>query len=543
MAHFHRKNLVGHLIVAIALTGTFCLNGWAQKPRSAVAKKSGGKMLEQALESIESENFSEAAEILKRLLAAEPKNVAAHTLTGIVADRQNDMATAAKHFAIAARLAPDAPDARNNYGAILLRLNRRSEAAGEFAASLRANPNQPSAQINLAQIHFEKETPADLRTARNLFEKVLRTAPDVEVARSLLIVALRLNEPERAAKDFQIYFSLSESAAPPVAARVELGAALLERKLFAEAVRELERAVAADRTNVQALVLLSRAFLGLKDIKNAGKTLESAAAGGLDDARIYAALAEVYQAGGFVENAIPAMRLAIEKDSASEIYRARYGLLLIDSKAPAAAVIRLAEAVKIFPKSSRIWLTLGIAHLVDGQTAEAKKSFENSLAIEPKSIPALAYLATVAVEQADYAGGAAMYERALSIDANNAYLHFLLAETLAKIPSSDAATVEKHLKRAVEIDRTLSPAHLALGKLEARNSRWQEAATRFEQAVRYAPESAEAHYQLGRVLTRLKRPTEAQAAFEKHKKLNETQSAKKETDRREYVRRLADVRF
>jgi len=152
-------------------------------------------------------------------------------------------------------------------------------------------------------------------------------------------------------------------------------------------------------------------------------------------------------------------------------------------------------------------------------------------------------VATVAVEQADYARGAAMYERALSIEAKNAYLHFLLAETLSKIPSSAAAMIEKHLKRAVEIDPTFAQAHLALGKLEARNSRWQEAAGEFEQAVKYEPQLAEAHYQLGRVLTRLKRPSEAQTAFEKHKKLSETQTTKKETDRREYVRRLANVRF
>lgn len=543
MLLFHRKNLFGYLILTIVLIGALGSNGRSQPPRPIVGKQSSEKLLEQVLEFIRNESFSKAADVLRRVLTAEPKNVAAHTLAGIVADRQNDLRTAEKHFANAARLQPNAPETRNNYGAILLRLKRTSEAAKEFAASLKANPNQPSAQVNLAQIHFEKGTPSDLQAARNLFEKVLQTAPDVEVARALVVIALRLGENERAALDFESYFSFAKNTPQPVAERIELGAELLEQNLNAEAVQELAAAVALDGANVQALILLSRAYLGKKDVKNAGKTLESAVANGIEDAKIYAALAEVYQAGGFIENAIPAMRLAIEKDPTSEIYRARYGMLLIDTKAPAAAIIRLNEAVKIFPKSARIWLALGIAHLIDGQTADAKKSFENSLAIEPKSVPALAYLATVAVEQADYAQGAAMYERALNVEAKNAYLHFLLAETLAKIPSGDAAIIEKHLKQAVEIDPTFAQAHLALGKLEARNSRWQEAAIEFEQAVKYEPESAEGHYQLGRVLTRLKRPNEAQIAFEKHKRLSETQSTKKETDRREYVRRLANVRF
>ncbi len=519
--------------------GFFVVRGQSpKKPQNSTAQKTAS-----ASELVGKGEFAAAEVLLRKIIAAEPNNVTARTLAGIAADRRNDLQSAEKHFAIAAKLKPDSPEARNNYGAILFKLKKPEVAAREFSASLLINPNQPNAQVNLAQIHFERGTLSDLRVARNLFEKVFQVAPDVEIARALVGIALRLNERERAASDFQRYFSIAENAVQPVKLRVELGAALLKGNLNSEAIRELEASVAVDNTDVQALLLLSGAHLTRKNIKAAGLTLESAIARGVDDAKIYAALAEVYQAGGFIENAIPAMRLAIEKDAANEIYRARYGLMLIDSKAPAAAIIRLNEAVKIFPKSARIRLALGIAHLVDRQTADAKKSFEDALAIEPKSVPALAYLATVAVEQADYARGAAMYERALGIETENAYLHFLLAETLAKIPSSDESVTRKHLELAIKIDPTLAKAHLALGKMELRGSRWQEAAAEFERAVKYEPESAEAQYQLGRVLTRLKRPAEAQIAFEKHKKLSETQSTKKETDRREYVRRLADVRF
>lgn len=48
---------------------------------------------------------------------------------------------------------------------------------------------------------------------------------------------------------------------------------------------------------------------------------------------------------------------------------------------------------------------------------------------------------------------------------------------------------------------------------------------------------------LGRSLARLKRNDEAQKAFAEHKRLNESQTAQKEIDRRALVRRLADVRF
>ncbi|MBA3334841.1 MAG: tetratricopeptide repeat protein [Acidobacteria bacterium] len=544
--HYSREKNTGILIAAIIFVCFFCNSSSAQATSSSGSNQKISELIAESTNALQTRDFIRAKTTLQKVLSMAPRNVTANTLAGIVADKENDLPKAEKHFALAAKLAPEAPETRNNYGSILLRLNRKTDAAREFAASLKANPQQISALINLAQIRFIE---GDLPLARKLFEKakVADTAPDAEILRALVAISLGLRERDRAAKEFTEYFTALKTQSPTSANNstrdIALGEALLAGGLFDEARQELESIVSNQDQNVDALILLSKIYTRQKKISAAGRLLESVVAGGLENARIYAALVEVYEAGGFIENAIPAMRLAIEKDPLNEIYRARYGLLLIDSKAPAAAIVRLNEAVKLLPKSARIWLALGMAYLINGQTADAKKSFENSLAIEPKSVPSLAYLATVAVEQADYAQGAAMYERALSIEAKNAYLHFLLAETLSKIPTSDSLIIEKHLKRAVEIDRTLAPAHLALGKLEARNSRWQEAAAEFEQAVRYEPESAEAHYQLGRVLTRLKRPTEAQRAFEKHKKLSETQSVKKETDRREYVRRLANVRY
>ena len=117
-----------------------------------------------------------------------------------------------------------------------------------------------------------------------------------------------------------------------------------------EAQQELEYVLSNNANNINALIALSRVHLARKNVTAAGKLLESAVARGIADAKIYSMLASVYQTAGYPENAIPAMRLAIEKDSNNETYKIQYGLLLIDSKAPAAAVIRIEEAIKDFPK-------------------------------------------------------------------------------------------------------------------------------------------------------------------------------------------------
>lgn len=509
-----------------------------QKIQNQTAKK-----IASASELISRGEFPAAENLLKQMVAAEPKNVAAQTLAGIVAERQNDLQSAEKHFAIAAKLQPNSPETRNNYGAILFRLGRANEAAKEFEASLKANPNQPSAQTNLAQIYFAKATAADLLTGRQLFEKVFAAAPDVEVARALVVIDLRLNEKQRAARDFQPYAILARDAALPAKTRIDLGASLLENNLLTEATSELESAAAVEPDNIDAIILLSRVYLAQKNIKAAGRTLESAVARGIDDAKIYAALADVYAAGGYYENAIPAMRLAIGRDSRSEQYRYRYGMLLIDTKTPAAAVIRLKEAVGEFPRSAQMRLGLGIAQFYDSKLTDARQSLEKALEFNPKLVPAFAYLAAINNVSGQSAAAAANYERALAINEKSAELHFLLADTLLKDSAADAERIEKHLKRAVELDDKITAAHLALGKLYARQKRFAEAAAAFEKAIRLEPNRAEAFYQLGQVYARLKRADESRAALAKFKELNAQEETQTKNDYSRLVRRLADVKF
>lgn len=497
-------------------------------------------MLTEAQSALASDDLRRAAALLGKVLSAEPRNSAAHTLAGITADRQNNSTLAVRHFAAAAKLAPDAPETRNNYGAILLKLNKKTEAAREFAASLKANPNQPSALVNLAQIRFAEN---DLSAARQLFEKAEASQPDAEIARALVIIAIRLNETEAAKTAFREYAELAKNVPLSAASRAELGAALLESNLIAEAVQELETAASLDSSNFKTAILLSRAYTAKKDIKAAGRLLEKIVAGGVEDAEIYAALADVYEAGGFTENAIPAMRLAIAREPKNEFYRYRYGMLLTDSKVPAAAVIRLEEAVREFPDSARIWLALGIARLNDNQTIEAQSAFLKSLTLDSRLVPALAYLGTAYTERGDNAEAVRLYERALKIEEKNALLHYLLADALSKIPNSDQAQIERNLKRAVEIDDKLASAHLALGRLLAQQGRWSDALLPLERAEKIEPERAETLYQLGRVYTRLKRMNESKATLEKFKKLNDAQKEQKEVDRRALVRRLANVRF
>jgi Tfp pilus assembly protein PilF len=506
-----------------------------------VDQSSVERSLTEAVAAFENSDSTKAKNILQQILKTAPNNVTAHTLLAAVADRENNLQTAEKHFALAVRFAPNSPEARNNYGVILMRSKRMVDAAKEFTASLKINPNQLSALVNLAQIRF---TENDLTTARQLFEKAKIVQPDAEISRALVIIALRLNERERAAKEFQEYTLMAKNVVVKTASRAELGTLLLEKKLIKEAIQELEAAFSINSSDVDLIIQLAQAYSEQKDIKSAGKLLESSIARGLDNAKIYAKLADVYEAGGFFENAIPAMRLAIEKDSKNENYRFRYGMQLVNLKAPAAAVIRLEEAVKEFPLSGKLWLGLGIAYFNDSKSSEAKAALEKALTLEPKSVPAMVYLANTFVEAARYDEAAKIYERAIALSGGKeAGLHFLLADTLLNITTAEPKQIESLLKRAIELDAKLPPAYSTLGALYMRQGQWNQAAAMLERAVQLQPDNTKALYQLGQVYVRLKRAEESQVVLEKFKQLSKAEKEKKEVEREKLIRRLANVRF
>lgn len=501
----------------------------------------------EGVAALERNDDAAAKAAFERALVFDRRNTAAHTYLGVVADRAGQLAEAERHFSAAAIAAPLSSQARNNHGAILLRMGRTNEAAAQFEVSLRLEKNQPSALVNLAQIRFAEATPEGLRRSRELFERAWAIAPDAEIARSLVVVALRLGDKDSAAASFRHYAEQVDAHAggrtADASARAELGAALLAAGLAVEATGELQAAANAEPKNVQFLLLLARAFLARKDVRGAGRTLEAAVARGVQEGAIFAALADVYEQSGHVENAIPAMRLAIEREPQNEFYHFRYGMLLTDTKAPAAAVIRLQEALKSFPRSTRLWFALGIAHFAEHKSREAVEAFGKALEIDARFAPALAYLGMTQAEQGQYDTALAHYERALAVDEQLAIVHFLAADVLLKDTSADLPRTEKHLARAIALDASFAPARLALGKLYQRLNRFTEAAAELEGAIKLEPNLAEAHYQLGRVYMRLKRDKEAREELAIFKRLSDAQKEQSQTARQEIVRRLANVRF
>ena len=112
-----------------------------------------------------------------------------------------------------------------------------------------------------------------------MFKRALTIKPDVEIARALTVISLRLQDYPAASTYYQSYAAAltaeSGTSAHAPAARAELGAALFEAGLLKEAEAELTAAVSLNPADTDSVVRLARVYLARKEIPAAGRTLEA----------------------------------------------------------------------------------------------------------------------------------------------------------------------------------------------------------------------------------------------------------------------------
>jgi tetratricopeptide (TPR) repeat protein len=206
-------------------------------------------------------------------------------------------------------------------------------------------------------------------------------------------------------------------------------------------------------------------------------------------------------------------------------------------------VIRLQEALKEFPHSALLWFAMGIAHFEDNKYEDAAKAFSRAVELDAQMLPALLYQGMVRVDQGSVSDALPYYRRALTLDDRSAVAHYLIAQAFSKLSPPDEQEAESHLKRAVLLDPGFEQARLELGKLYLRSNRLTESAVELEAIIKADPKLAEAYYQLGRAYVRLKKMDEAQTIMAKFESLSKSEKEQSESQRRDIVRRLADVRF
>ncbi len=207
------------------------------------------------------------------------------------------------------------------------------------------------------------------------------------------------------------------------------------------------------------------------------------------------------------------------------------GMLLLDKEEDAAAVAPLRKAVELLPAQSRPRYLLAVALDRSGNHAGAAESFEALIHLDPNDITALDYLGWAALREGQSGEAEARFRRALEVQPQGSEALKGLAHSLAAQKKPEAAgayrdylelmpndsesrarlihllvELQQNDAALAELDRLDAGKRPTLESLKLRadvqiaGKKWDDSITTVQQALVLAPNDAQLHGGLGRIL-------------------------------------------
>jgi tetratricopeptide (TPR) repeat protein len=194
-----------------------------------------------------------------------------------------------------------------------------------------------------------------------------------------------------------------------------------------------------------------------------------------------------------------------------------WGELLLEKYNLQDALKSFEIAVKADP--TLVGAQVGIATLAaQGNPPLAKKSLDQALQINPRSVPALLLQAEMALDSREREAAAKLIRQALDTNPNSLEAHALMA-AVAFLDGRDA-DFESSAQAALKINPTYGDAYRIAGSHAGRNYRFDEAAALTRRALTVQPDSSNALIDLGSHLLRTGDEPAAKQALDRAFKLD-----------------------
>jgi tetratricopeptide (TPR) repeat protein len=196
-----------------------------------------------------------------------------------------------------------------------------------------------------------------------------------------------------------------------------------------------------------------------------------------------------------------------------------WGLELLQHQALQSATQVFSRGVQLYPKSTRLYLGLGIA--LSGQVLyrRAIDSFCRAIDLHPDDPRPYSFLWRIYnISPTEASAVTARFRRFAQLRPDNPKALYYYAMSLCKTFRSapTAARVRKVktlLDRAIALSPKFAQPHLLLGSLFAQQKQYGAAIEQYRDALRRDPQLAEAHYGLGEALMRIGDRKDAEEEF------------------------------
>jgi tetratricopeptide (TPR) repeat protein len=193
----------------------------------------------------------------------------------------------------------------------------------------------------------------------------------------------------------------------------------------------------------------------------------------------------------------------------------------------AAAVVN--RALMVAPNDARPWVWKGHVSLQANAYKDAIDSYTHANELDRSNIDAMLGVATVYFILGQNDAAIAEYKKGIAMFPNDARFYIGCAVTLLASPDSRKLQLEARnlLEKAIKLAPQSAEAHYQLGQLAMQQSRLNDAERELSISVQLEPNQSKAHFALSALYRRMKRTDDATKQFAMYEDLKEKEEAAK----------------
>jgi len=265
------------------------------------------KELQKGLQLHQAGKLPEAGEIYKKILEADPENVDALNLMGVLLQAGGQLDTAIVLLEQATKLAPDYAAPLVNLGNALQLAGKAGEAVEAFEKAMALEPAQPEAANNLASALNDLGRHED---AVRACQAALKLKPGfAEAYNNMGNAQAALGRPEEAEESYKKALEINPTQAT---ALFNLGNALVDQDRTEDALEQYRKAVALDNANAEKHYNYANTALELDLYEQAAESFQNAIDIDEDYLDAHCNLGSALQSLGRLDEAIASYRHALK---------------------------------------------------------------------------------------------------------------------------------------------------------------------------------------------------------------------------------------
>lgn len=474
---------------------------------------------EEGLALAKAGRLEAAEEELRKAVLLAPKNVAFLDDLATVLAMQKKFEESTSYFERALKIAPRDLVARRYLAANLWQLHRYADARRNLQILLSATPGDPQALLLLGMV---SENTKDYAAAA----KALSAAPELVRAQPEAIAALarsyyHIGEIQKA----RAWIKKLENHSAGARATL-LGVQIADEMRDSTTAEVLLSSLGPDYPDQTGLrYQLALIKFHAQNFEESRQILQQLVDNGNGTKEIDRLLASCFEAQNRPEEAIHWLKNTIQLDPDDEVSYLDLAGILLAQKRIAEATDLTQRMVKIFPDSSRVFVSKGLVELRASNFADAVTSFSHAVELDLSNAEAAIGLARAQANAGMMQQAKATLESAIQHFAKKAPFELELGQVLLKESESGdkraQVRAEELFKSAIAHDNSLAEAHYEIGELALLRGDLAEALTHLKIAEKITPSSAKMHFALARAYRRLGREQEATKEMGLFEKLKE----------------------